>query len=63
MTEPGNQRPGERVSDELDLDKVTIQDLDLNPQDADAVKGGGVGPSDAGVTACPRTGTKPPTTT
>jgi hypothetical protein len=38
--------------DELDLDKQTIQDLDVNEPDADAVAGGVVG----------KTGTKPPTT-
>lgn len=63
MTEPGTQPPqGERNRDELELDKQTIEDLDVSQQDADQVKGGGVGQSDAGVTACPRTGTKPPTT-
>lgn len=39
--------------DELDLDKQTIQDLDVTESDADAVVGGDVG----------KTGdTKPPTT-
>lgn len=56
MTEPGKQPPqGERDRDELELDKQTIQDLDVNEQDANQVKGG--------VSAgCWPTGNKPPTT-
>lgn len=43
MTDPREDKPpttgGE--PDELDLDKQTIQDLDLTEPDADAVVGGG----------------------
>jgi hypothetical protein len=58
MTEPGKQPPrGERNRDELRLDKETIQDLDVQEQDADRVKGGASAACDD-----PATRTKPPTT-
>lgn len=56
MTEPGKQPPkGERNRDELDLDKETIEDLDVNETDADGVKGGN-------SVECWPTGDRPPTT-
>jgi hypothetical protein len=57
MIEPGTQPPqGEQQHDELELDKQTIKDLDVNEREADLVKGGmSAGCEDT-------TDTKPPTT-
>jgi hypothetical protein len=55
MTEPGKQPPkGEREHDDLDLEKQSIKDLDVDEQDAEQVKGGN-------SAECFWTETKPPT--
>jgi hypothetical protein len=58
MTDPPGKQPGsaEREHDELELDKQTLQDLDVHEQDADQVKGGN------SAVCFDTTDTKPPTT-